>query len=68
LPSDRDGILLALADDGLIRRSDAGGWDIANLGAVLFAKRLDTFHALKRKAVRVVQYRGSGRAETLKRR
>jgi predicted HTH transcriptional regulator len=66
LPSDRDGILLALADDGLIRRSDAGGWDIANLGAVLFAKRLDTFHALKRKAVRVVQYRGSGRAETLK--
>ena len=66
LPSDRDGILLALADDGLIRRSDAGGWDIANLGAILFAKRLDAFHALKRKAVRVIQYRGSGREETLK--
>jgi predicted HTH transcriptional regulator len=66
LPSDRDGILLALADDGLIRRSDAGGWDIANLGAILFAKRLDAFHTLKRKAVRVIQYRGRGREETLK--
>jgi predicted HTH transcriptional regulator len=50
----------------LIRRSDAGGWDITNLGAVLFAKRLDAFHPLRRKAVRVVQYRGTGRTETLR--
>lgn len=66
LPQNRDGILAALADDRLISRSDAGGWDITNLGAVLFAKRLDTFHALQRKAVRVIQYRGTGRTETLK--
>ena len=66
LPADRDGILAALADDRLIRRSDAGGWDITHLGAVLFAKRLDAFHTLRRKAVRVVQYRGIGRTETLK--
>lgn len=66
LPADRDGILAALAEDRLIRSSDAGGWDITNLGAVLFAKRLDTFHALRRKAVRVIQYRGKGRTETLK--
>jgi len=66
LPADRQGIVDALADDRLIRRSDAGGWDVTNLGAVLFAKRLDAFHALRRKAVRVIQYRGIGRTETLK--
>jgi predicted HTH transcriptional regulator len=66
LPADRQGILDALADDRLIGRCDAGGWDVTNLGAILFAKRLDGFHALRRKAVRVVQYRGIGRTETLK--
>jgi predicted HTH transcriptional regulator len=66
LPGEREGILAALADDRLIRRSDAGGWDITNLGAILFAKRLDAFHAMRRKAVRVIQYRGTGRVETLK--
>ncbi|MCA9520118.1 MAG: putative DNA binding domain-containing protein, partial [Myxococcales bacterium] len=68
LPADRDGILAALADDRLICRSDAGGWDITNLGAILFAKRIETFHGLRRKAVRVVQYRGGDRTETLKER
>jgi len=66
LPADRRGILEALASDRLIHRNDAGGWDVTNLGAILFAKRLDAFHGLRRKAVRVVQYRGSGRNETLK--
>ncbi len=66
LPTDRDGILAALAHDGLIKRDEAGGWNITNLGAILFAKRLDDFRSLKRKAVRVVQYRGTGRVETLK--
>ena len=66
LPADRDGILRALAEDQLIRRCHAGGWDITNLGAILFAKRLNDFHSLRRKAVRVVQYRGNGRTETLK--
>jgi len=66
LPANREGILAALADDRLIRRSAAGGWDITHLGAILFAKRLDAFHPLRRKAVRVIQYRGNGRTETLK--
>jgi predicted HTH transcriptional regulator len=66
LPADRDGILAALAEDRLIRRGEAGGWNITNLGAILFAKRLEAFHALRRKAVRVIQYRGVGRIETLK--
>ena len=66
LPDHQDGILAALADDRLIRRSAAGGWDVTNLGAILFAKRLETFHTLRRKAVRVIQYRGTGRTETLR--
>jgi len=53
LPANRDAILMALADDRLIRPCDAGGWNITNLGAILFAKRLDAFHTLRRKAVRV---------------
>lgn len=66
LPTNRDGILAALVSDRLIRRSEAGGFDITHLGAILFAKRLDAFHALRRKAVRVIQYPGNGRTETLK--
>jgi ATP-dependent DNA helicase RecG len=66
LPANREGILEALLNDRLIRASNAGGWDITNLGAILFAKRLDAFHSLRRKAIRVVQYRGNGRTETLK--
>lgn len=66
LPANRDGILKALTSDNLIIPCEAGGWNITNLGAILFAKRLDAFPGLRRKAVRVVQYRGSGRTETLK--
>ncbi len=66
LAADRQRILEALSDDGLIVSSQADGWDITNLGAILFAKRLDAFHSLRRKAVRVIQYRGQGRTETLR--
>jgi ATP-dependent DNA helicase RecG len=66
LPTDRDGILKALSDDDLIHPCEAGGWNITNLGAILFAKRLEDFRSLRRKAVRVIQYRGTGRTETLR--
>ena len=66
LPAHRDGILAALAGDRLIHHSAAGGWDVTNLGAILFAKRLEAFHPLRRKAVRVIQYRGTGRTEALR--
>jgi predicted HTH transcriptional regulator len=39
---------------------------VTNLGSVLFAKRLEDLRTLRRKAVRVIQYRGSSRVETLK--
>jgi predicted HTH transcriptional regulator len=66
LPDGRAAILNALREDGLLQPCAAGTWDITNLGAVLFAKKLDEFPGLKRKAIRVVQYKGRGRVETLR--
>jgi predicted HTH transcriptional regulator len=65
-PEGRDGILQALQDAELIQPGAAGGWNITNLGAVLFAKRLDAFRSVRRKAVRVIRYRSDNRTETLK--
>ena len=66
LPDGRDAILHALQSDRIIAPSHAGGFDITNVGAVLFAKNLSDFPNLKRKAVRVIQYRGRGRTETIR--
>jgi predicted HTH transcriptional regulator len=66
LPTNQDGIIKALTDDALIHACEAGGWNITNLGAILFAKRLTDFSTLRRKAVRVIQYRDTGRTETLR--
>jgi len=66
LPENRNGILKALIADNLIRSCEAGGFNITNLGAILFAKKLSDFPQIKRKAMRVIQYRGTGRIETLK--
>lgn len=66
LPETRDGILAALEDDEMIASNTAGRWDITNLGAILFAKRLADFRGLRRKAIRVVVYRGDNRVETVR--
>ena len=41
-----------------------GTWDITNLGAILFAKRLRDFRRLERKALRIIVYDGKGRLRT----
>jgi ATP-dependent DNA helicase RecG len=66
LPENKKAILQGLAADNLIRVCEAGGWSVSNLGAILFAKRLDDFSSLKRKAMRVIQYSGTNRVETIK--
>jgi predicted HTH transcriptional regulator len=66
LPEARSGILAALEADALIRRSTAGSWDITKLGAVLFARRLQDFDLLARKAMRVIQYRGNSRVDAIR--
>ncbi len=66
LPDGRAAILDALLQDELINRSEATGWDITNLGAILFARELRTFPSIRRKAVRIVRYSGRGRTDTLR--
>lgn len=66
LPADKQGILARLTADNLAVPNDAAGYNITNLGAILFAKKLDSFQKLKRKAVRVIVYKGNTRLETIK--
>ena len=66
LPAGRDQILARLNEDRMIVPNQAGKWDITNLGAILFAKNLDSFKTLARKAVRVIVYEGKGRLKTLR--
>lgn len=66
LPEGRDGILSVLASDDMIARGEGGKWNITNLGAVLFAKRLAEFRTLARKVVRVVLYKNESRLETVR--
>jgi len=68
LPDGRAAILDALVRGRLVAPCEAGGFDITNLGAILFARRLADFPTLSRKAIRVIQYRGKGRTETLRER
>ena len=64
LPDGRVALLEALRKDSLIQICEAGDWSITNLGAVLFAKKLDDFPKLRRKAMRVILYKGKSRVET----
>lgn len=66
LPESRDGIFSMLQADEMIEPDKSGKWNISNLGAILFAKKLADFRGLKRKAVRVVVYKGENRVETLR--
>ncbi|MBQ7736870.1 MAG: putative DNA binding domain-containing protein [Oscillospiraceae bacterium] len=61
LLSDKAKILEALVDDKMIVKAETGNYNITNLGAILFAKRLSDFPSLARKAVRVIKYEGTGR-------
>jgi len=65
LPADKKGIIDRLATEKIIA-SEGQLWNITNLGALLFAKRLSDFDRLARKAVRVIIYRGLNRIDTLK--
>ena len=63
LPDNRTGIFKHLTRDRLIVKETGGHWSVTNLGAILFAKRLDDFDwELARKAVRFAAYAGNGRA------
>lgn len=62
-PATREAVLERFASDRLIERS-GGGWSITNLGALLFAKKLESFDRLARKAPRVIVYEGTNKLKT----
>lgn len=66
LPEGRDGILAALEAERFISQQDNGLWNISNLGAILFAKKLQDFRHLTRKAVRTILYKNNSRVETVR--
>ncbi|EKD28277.1 MAG: hypothetical protein ACD_79C00355G0003 [uncultured bacterium] len=66
LPDNKSGILARLEEEKMIVKHQSGLWNITNLGAILFAKKLEDFSELKRKAMRVIVYKGSSRIETLR--
>lgn len=62
-PVNRSGVLERFESEKLIQRQD-GGWTITNLGAILFAKKLEQFDRLARKAARVIVYEGNNKLKT----
>lgn len=66
MPTNAGGMLERLSSEGLVHKDVGGRWNITNLGAILFAKRLDDFdHRLSRKGVRFIAYSGNGRADAV---
>jgi ATP-dependent DNA helicase RecG len=62
-PAERAGVLERFASERLVNPRE-GLYDITNLGALLFAKDLDEFDGLARKAPRVIAYAGKGKLST----
>lgn len=66
LPENRSAILDRLAKERVIVRKAGERFNITNLGAILFARQLDQFPSLSRKAMRVIMYKNTSRLETIK--
>lgn len=62
-PATRDAVLDRFEHERLLRKTSQG-LGITNLGAVLFAKRLDEFNGVARKASRIIVYDGKGKLRT----
>jgi len=65
LPSTTTGIIDRFIRENFIRK-EQNNYSITNLGAILFAKNLQDFERIRRKAVRVVIYKGKNRLNILK--
>ena len=66
LPSNRESMMHNMEDEQFIRKMDNGNYEITNMGALLFAKNINVFQHLKRKAVRVIKYKGNGRTNAIR--
>ncbi len=65
LPDNRKGIIERLIQEKVVLKT-TNGYQIKNLGAILFAKDLNQFDSISRKALRVIFYKGNNRVNTIK--
>lgn len=65
IPDGNEAILDILFKEKLIRKN-GDTYDVTNLGAILFAKNIEYFESLSRKAVRVILYEGKDRLRAIK--
>ncbi len=65
LPTNKDGIIEKLQQEKLLIK-EGPIFCITNLGAILFAKDIEQFDSLERKAVRVIIYDGKNKRTTIK--
>jgi len=65
MPDGNEAILEILIAEKFVRKND-NLFEITNLGAVLFAKNIEEFENLKRKAVRVIIYESKDRLNAVK--
>lgn len=61
-----EAIIHYLEENGLVKKQDNGLYAVTYLGAILFAKDISKFEHVSRKAVRVIQFKGQGKLETIK--
>lgn len=64
-PSNRQGVIDKFISENLIIKKTTK-YSITNLGAILFAKNLEDFPDLKRKAIRVIVYKNNNKIETIR--
>lgn len=66
LPDNRKGIIERLLQEKVIVVKSPKTYQIKNIGALLFAKDINVFDTISRKALRVIFYKGSNRIHTIK--
>lgn len=65
-PSASDAVLRQFCEQDMVCACDDGHYAITNLGALLLARRLSDFSGLRKRAIRVIRYAGSGFARMSK--
>ncbi len=64
-PSNQNSVIEKLEKEKFIKKT-YGTYSITNLGAILFAKDINNFPGLSRKAIRVIVYEGNNRLNTIR--
>ena len=66
LPSETSKFVERMEQHYLVKKVFEDSYDVTNLGAILFARQLDSFQSIKRKSIRVIIYEGNSRVNRKK--